>query len=75
MGPAVRAAAADAARQMIEIAAQRYDKEERILSLKGGNVVCSDGGSWPLEEVVGLLEDARSSARAHADRTRRACRC
>jgi CO/xanthine dehydrogenase Mo-binding subunit len=59
MGPAVRAAAADAARQVIEIAAQRYDKEERILSLKGGNVVSSDGGSWPIEEVVGLLEDAQ----------------
>ena len=59
MGPAVRAAAYDAARQVIEIAAQRYDKEERTLSLKGGEVVCSDGGSWPLEEVVGLLEDAQ----------------
>jgi len=59
MGPAVRAAAADAARQVIEIAAQRYDKEERTLSLKGGNVVSADGGSWPLEEVVGLLEDAQ----------------
>src|SRR5207249_5356450 len=34
MGPAVRSAAADAARQIVEIAAQRYDKEERILSLK-----------------------------------------
>jgi CO/xanthine dehydrogenase Mo-binding subunit len=59
MGPAVRGAAADAARQAIEIAAQRYGKEERTLSLKGGNVICSDGGSWPLEEVVGLLEDAQ----------------
>jgi CO/xanthine dehydrogenase Mo-binding subunit len=59
MGPAVRAAAADAARQVIEIAAQRYDREERTLSLKGGNVVSSDGGSWPLEEVVGLLDDAQ----------------
>jgi len=59
MGPAVRAAAHDAARQVIEIAAQRYDKEERTLSLRGGDVVCSDGGSWPLEEVVGLLEDAQ----------------
>src|SRR5689334_20408064 len=59
MGPAVRSAAADAARQVIEIAAQRYDKEERILSLKGGNVISSDGGSWPIEEVVGLLEDAQ----------------
>jgi CO/xanthine dehydrogenase Mo-binding subunit len=59
MGPAVRAAAADAARQVIEIAAQRYDKEERTLSLKGGSVVCSDGGSWALEDVVGLLDDAQ----------------
>jgi CO/xanthine dehydrogenase Mo-binding subunit len=59
MGPAVRAAAADAARQVIEIAAQRYDKEERILSLKEGHVVSSDGGSWPLEDVVGVLDDAQ----------------
>src|SRR5439155_22211153 len=59
MGPAVRSAAADAARQVIEIAAQRYDKEERVLSLAGGNVVSADGGSWPIEEVVGLLDDAQ----------------
>jgi xanthine dehydrogenase YagR molybdenum-binding subunit len=59
MGPAVRAAAHDAARQVIEIAAQRYDKEERTLSLKGGSVVCSDGGSWLLEDVVGLLDAAQ----------------
>ncbi|MGH2920460.1 MAG: xanthine dehydrogenase family protein molybdopterin-binding subunit [Gaiellaceae bacterium] len=59
MGPAVRAAAANAARQVIEIAAQRYDKEERILSLKEGHVVSSDGGSWPLEDVVGVLDDAQ----------------
>ena len=59
MGPAVRAAAADAARQILEIAAQRYDLEERVLSLKDGNVVSADGGSWPLEEVTGLLEDAQ----------------
>jgi xanthine dehydrogenase YagR molybdenum-binding subunit len=59
MGPAVRAAAADAARQIVEIAAQRYDKEERVLSLSGANVVSSDGGSWPIEDVVDLLEDAQ----------------
>jgi xanthine dehydrogenase YagR molybdenum-binding subunit len=59
MGPAVRAAAADVARQIIEIAAQRYDKEERVLSLKDGHVVSADGGSWAVEEVVGLLEDAQ----------------
>jgi xanthine dehydrogenase YagR molybdenum-binding subunit len=59
MGPAVRAAAADAARQLLEIAAQRYDVEQRTLSLKGGNIVSADGGSWPLEEVTGLLDDAQ----------------
>jgi xanthine dehydrogenase YagR molybdenum-binding subunit len=59
MGPAVRAAAADAARQIVEIAAQRYHLEERVLSLEGGSVVSADGGSWPLEEVTGLLEDAQ----------------
>jgi xanthine dehydrogenase YagR molybdenum-binding subunit len=59
MGPAVRAAAADAARQILEIAAQRYDLEARVLTLQGGNVVSADGGAWPLEEVTGLLEDAQ----------------
>ena len=59
MGPAVRAAAADAARQILEIAAQRYHLEARVLSLKDGHVVSADGGSWPLEEVTGLLEDAQ----------------
>jgi CO/xanthine dehydrogenase Mo-binding subunit len=59
MGPAVRSAAADAAGQVLEIAAQRYDQEERVLSLRGGQIVSADGGSWPLEEVVGLLEDAQ----------------
>jgi CO/xanthine dehydrogenase Mo-binding subunit len=55
MGPAVRAAAADAGRQILEIAAQRYDKEQRVLSLSGGNVVAADGGSWPLASVCELL--------------------
>jgi xanthine dehydrogenase YagR molybdenum-binding subunit len=59
MGPAVRAAAADAARQILEIAAQRHHLEERVLSLKDGKIVSADGGSWPLEEVTGLLEDAQ----------------
>jgi xanthine dehydrogenase YagR molybdenum-binding subunit len=59
MGPAVRAAAADVARQLIEIAAQRFHLEERVLSLKDGKFVSADGGSWPLEEVTGLLEDAQ----------------
>jgi CO/xanthine dehydrogenase Mo-binding subunit len=59
MGPAVRAAAADAGRQIIEIAAQRFHKEERTLSLGNGQVQCSDGGAWAIEDVVGLLEDAQ----------------
>ena len=59
MGPAVRAAAADAARQILEIAAQRFDLEQRLLSLKDGNVVSADGGSWPLEEVTSLLEEGQ----------------
>ena len=59
MGPAVRSAAAEAARQVIEITAQRYEQEERVLSLSNGQVVSSDGGSWPIEDVVGLLEDGQ----------------
>jgi len=60
MGPAVRAAAADAKRQVIEIAAQRYHLEERVLDIRDGNVVSSDGNlSEPLESVVGLLEEAQ----------------
>jgi xanthine dehydrogenase YagR molybdenum-binding subunit len=59
MGPAVRAAAHDAARQIFEIAAQRHHLEERVLSLKDGRIVSADGGSWPVEEVTGLLEDGQ----------------
>jgi CO/xanthine dehydrogenase Mo-binding subunit len=59
MGPAVRAAAADAARQLLEIAAQRFDVEAGVLSLRGGRIVSADGGSWPLEELMGLLENAQ----------------
>jgi CO/xanthine dehydrogenase Mo-binding subunit len=59
MGPAVRAAAADAGRQLIEIAAQRFEVEERVLSLRNGSIVSADGGSWPLEEITGLLESGQ----------------
>jgi xanthine dehydrogenase YagR molybdenum-binding subunit len=60
MGPAVRAAAADAKRQVIEIAAQRFDLEERVLDIRGGVVFSADGNlSTPLEEVVGLLDEAQ----------------
>jgi CO/xanthine dehydrogenase Mo-binding subunit len=59
MGPAVRAAAADAGRQILELAAQRYSVDQRPLSLRGNRVVSADGGSWPLEDVVGLIDDAQ----------------
>ena len=60
VGPAVRAAAADVKRQLIEIAAQRHDLEERVLDIKDGRVVSADGNlSQPLEELVGLLENAQ----------------
>ena len=39
MGPAVRSAAADARDKILELAAQRWNKEQRTLSLKGGRIV------------------------------------
>src|SRR3712207_8472087 len=30
-----------------------------IFRLENGNIVSQDGASWPLEDVVGLLEDAQ----------------
>src|SRR5213079_538951 len=54
MGPAVRAAAADAKRQLLEIAAQRWDLEQRVLDIRDGQFVSQDGGAWPLTEVTGL---------------------
>ena len=60
VGPAVRAAAADVKRQIIQIAAQRHHLEEDVIDIKDGMVVSADGSlSQPLEELVGLLEDAQ----------------
>jgi len=59
MGPAVRSATADLKRQLLEIAAQRFQLEERVLDIKAGQIVSSDGGSWPLEEITGLLESGQ----------------
>jgi xanthine dehydrogenase YagR molybdenum-binding subunit len=59
MGPAVRSAAADAKRQLIELAAQRFHLEERVLDIKDGKIVSSDGSAWPLTEITGLLEDGQ----------------
>jgi CO/xanthine dehydrogenase Mo-binding subunit len=60
MGPAVRAAAADAKRQLLEIAAQRHHLEERVLDIVDGNVVSADGNlNTPVEKLVEVLEDAQ----------------
>ena len=60
VGPAVRAAAADAKRQIVEIAAQRYDLEERVIDIENGKLVSADGNlSTPLEELLGVLGDAQ----------------
>jgi CO/xanthine dehydrogenase Mo-binding subunit len=59
MGPAVRSAAADVKRQLLELAAQRFHLEERVLDLKNGQIVSADGSSWPLAEITGLFEDGQ----------------
>jgi CO/xanthine dehydrogenase Mo-binding subunit len=60
VGPAVRAAAADAKRQIIEMAAQRYHVEERVLDIKNGTVFSADGNvSTPLATLLEILEDAQ----------------
>src|SRR5581483_10503173 len=60
IGPAVRAAAADAKRQIVEIAAQRHHLEERVISIEDGVVKSADGNlSTPLEQLLELLEDAQ----------------
>jgi xanthine dehydrogenase YagR molybdenum-binding subunit len=60
VGPAVRAAAADAKRQIIEIAAQRYDLEERVLEIRDGVVFSADGNlSTPLTELLEILENSQ----------------
>jgi xanthine dehydrogenase YagR molybdenum-binding subunit len=60
VGPAVRAAAADAKRQIIEIASQRYDVEATALDIADGVVVSADGNvSAPLEQLLEILEDGQ----------------
>src|SRR2546427_10213154 len=44
MGPAVRAAAADTARQLLEIAAQRFHLEGSSLSFRDGHIVSAGWG-------------------------------
>jgi CO/xanthine dehydrogenase Mo-binding subunit len=59
MGPAVRAAAGDARRQILEIAAQRYERTPEELTLRDGRIDATDGESWPVSEVLGLLGNAQ----------------
>jgi xanthine dehydrogenase YagR molybdenum-binding subunit len=60
VGPAVRAAAADAKRQIVEIAAQRHDLDESVISIEDGIVKSADGNlSTPIEDFLALLEDAQ----------------
>ncbi len=59
VGPAVRAAAADVRRQLLELAAQRFEVDEATLSLQGGRIVGEGGSSWPIEELTGLLASAQ----------------
>src|SRR5262249_46381552 len=59
MGPAVRGAAADAKHQILEIAAQMHNLEERVLDIRNGNVVSADGNlDLPVEKIVRLPESA-----------------
>ncbi len=55
MGPAVRAAAADARGKILELAAQRFDADAESLSVESGSIVLPGGERRPLEEIVGLL--------------------
>jgi xanthine dehydrogenase YagR molybdenum-binding subunit len=60
MGPAVRAAAADAKRQLLEIAAQRHGVDEDSLDIRDGDVVGADGAAiTSVEALVSVLEDAQ----------------
>jgi len=60
VGPAVRAATADAKRQILEIAAQRYDREERVLDIRNGRIVSADGNlSVDIAEFLSILESAQ----------------
>ncbi|MGW0231570.1 xanthine dehydrogenase family protein molybdopterin-binding subunit [Actinopolymorpha singaporensis] len=59
MGPAIRAAAGDARRQILDIAAQRYERDPDQLTLRGGRIETADGESWPVGEVLGLLGNAQ----------------
>ncbi len=55
LGPAVRAAAADARRQLLELAAQRFEVAADDLRLERGLLLGAGDEPRPVSEVVGLL--------------------
>jgi xanthine dehydrogenase YagR molybdenum-binding subunit len=59
MGPAVRAAAADARRQILELAADRFEVDAEALGLAGGEILLPGGARHPLTDVVGLLDNGQ----------------
>jgi xanthine dehydrogenase YagR molybdenum-binding subunit len=59
MGPATRAAAADAKRQLLDMAAQRYREPLESLRIEDGELVSADGKRRQLEELLGLLDDGQ----------------
>ena len=60
MGPAVRAAAGDAKRQILEIAAQRHGVDEASLEISLGEVRSADGSvREPVGSILELLGDAQ----------------
>ena len=60
MGPAVRSAAADAARQVIELAAQRFDRpEERRCPCGAARSSARTAASGRSTTITGLLDDGQ----------------
>ncbi len=59
MGPAVRAAAAHARSQILDLAGQRYEVDAEKLTLAGEAIVLPDGTRHPLVELVGALGNAQ----------------
>ena len=71
-----RAAAADARDRSSSSPRSAGTGRSATLSLKGGRIVCSDGGSWPCRGPARpARETLRSSAPARAGRTRPGCAC
>jgi xanthine dehydrogenase YagR molybdenum-binding subunit len=59
LGPAVRGAAADARRQILELAAQHYDVDAEALRLESGSLLFPDGSTRLLDELLGLLGNSQ----------------